>query len=121
MFKKHVQTIKKAQKEAHILKELSKLFLRIVLDDKELEELSISRVKLSADNSICNVFFYTPTGAEGFEAQFPRLVLYKPSLRKALSQALALRHTPNLKFKYDKHVEKQQRIDQLLNEIKTEE
>lgn len=121
MFKKPVQDIKRAQKESLLLREISKLFLQLALDDKVLEGLSISRVKLSPDRSVCTVFFYIPSGPEGFQEKLPRLILYKPSLRRALSQRLALRHTPDLKFKYDKHVEKQHQIEQLLDKIKTEE
>lgn len=121
MFKKKVQEIKKAQKESLILRELSKLFLQITLDDKELHKLHISRVKLSEDKSLCHVFFYTPAGPEDFEKRMPRLILYKPSLRKSLSQTLALRHTPELIFKYDKQVEKQHKVEKLLDKIKTEE
>ncbi|TET05992.1 30S ribosome-binding factor RbfA [Candidatus Dependentiae bacterium] len=121
MFKKQLQEIKKAQKESLLLRELSKLFLQLTLDDKELENLTISKIKLSADKSVCTVFFYTQAGPEDFEKRLARLKLYKPSLRKALSQTLALRHTPDLIFKYDKQIEKQHKIEKLLNKIKTEE
>jgi len=121
MQKKQIQEIKKAQKESLLLRELSKLFLQITLDDPELKDLHISHVKLSPDNSMCSVFFYAPEGQKGFDERFAKLVLYKPSLRKALSQALALRHTPNLKFKYDKAVEKQRKVEALLDKIKTED
>ena len=121
MIKKRLQEIKKAQKEALMLHELSKLFLQLVLDDKELAGLSISSVSLSPDKSMCTVFFYAPGGPDEFEKKLGRLILYKPSLRRALSQAIALRHTPNLVFKYDKYVEKQHRVEELLNQIKKEE
>jgi len=121
MFKKQASDIKRAQKETLLLRELSKFFLQITLDDKELEGLSISKVKLSPDKSMCTVFFYSSKGAEDFEKRFERLILYKPSIRKSLSQTLVLRHTPDLRFKYDPHIEKQLKIEELLNKIKTEE
>jgi len=121
MFKKHVQDIKRAQRESLLLKEISRSFLRITIDDKELEGLSISRIGLSPDKSMCTVYFYTAKGPEDFKEKLPRIILYKPSLRKALSQNLALRHTPDLKFKFDNLVEKQIKVEQLLDKIKTEE
>ncbi len=121
MFKKHVRDIKKAQKESLLLKEISRLFLQLTLDDRELEGLNVSRVKLSPDNSICTIYFYTSAGIEEFEKKLPRIILYKPSLRKAISQDLALRHTPDLKFKFDNLVEKQIKIESLLDKIKGEE
>lgn len=120
MSKKQVQDIKRAQKESLLLKEISSLFLQIILEDKELEGLSITRVKLSSDNKICTVYFYTPAGLETFKEKLPKIILYKPSIRKALSQKLALRHTPELKFKFDNLVEKQIKIEQLLDKIKSE-
>jgi ribosome-binding factor A len=121
MFKKQLHEIKKAQKESLLLRELSKLFLQLTLDDKELEGLTISKIKLSADKSVCTVFFYTQEGHDYFKKRLARLILYKPSLRKALSQTVALRHTPDLIFKYDKQIEKQLKIEKLLDKIKTEE
>lgn len=121
MIKKRLQEIKKAQRETLLLRELSKLFLQLILDDKELAGLNISSVSLSPDKSMCTVFFYAPGGLDEFEAKLGRLILYKPSLRQALSKATALRHTPNLVFKYDKYIEKQHRVEELLNQIKTEE
>jgi len=121
MLKKHLQDIKIAQKESLILRELSKYFHQIVLDDPELAGMFISKVKLSADKSICTVFFSVQGGQEQFENKRERLVLYKPSLRRALSQNLALRRTPQLVFKYDRQFEKQQRIEELLDKVKLEE
>lgn len=120
MFKKHTQDIKKAQKESLLLRELSRLFLQIVLDDKDFEGLFISKVKLSPDNSMCTVYFYSNNGEQDFQNRVEKLILYKPSLRKSLSQTLALRHTPDLRFKYDSQVEKQRKIEALLDKIKTE-
>ena len=121
MYKKSVQEIKRSQKESLLLRELSNLFLRIIIEDKELEGLSITSIKLSPDSSRCTVFFYSAGGSDEFDRLRPRLVLYKPSLRKSLSRSLALRHTPDLRFKYDKQIEKQHEIEYLLNKIKTEE
>jgi len=121
MFKSQVSDIKRAQKEALLLREISKLFLQITLDDKELEGLTISKVKLSSDKSMCTVYFFSSQGQQDFENRFDRLILYKPSLRKSLSQTLALRHTPDLRFKFDTQVEKQLKLEELLNKIKTEE
>ncbi len=76
-------------------------FLRITLDEPRLHGIYISRVKLSANRSICTVFFYTPSGISDYEAKRPLLVMYKPTLRTALSKTLHGRYTPDLLFDYD--------------------
>jgi len=121
MYKKSVQSVKRAQKEAQIAREIANLFLQVVRDNKELEGLFVNHVKLSADAGICTVFFYTPDGKESFDKKLPLLILYKPSLRKALSQSLNLRYTPDLIFRYDAQGDKQREVEELLNKIKLEE
>jgi ribosome-binding factor A len=114
------KAIKKAKKESQLLKELSRLFLQLMLDDHRLQGLTISRVSLSADKSICTIFFYAADGEEFFEQILPILILYKPSLRKSIAQQVPARYTPELVFKYDKKREKQQHLEELIDKLKEE-
>ena len=95
------QEIKKAQKEHQLLRELSQFLLQVSIDDKRLDGLFISRISLSPDKSVCTAYFFTQAGYERFREALPFLILYKPSLRKALSSAIPGRYTPELVFKYD--------------------
>jgi ribosome-binding factor A len=115
-----IRTIKKAQKESQLFQELSKLFLEIALDDTRLSGIFLNRVSLSANKSLCTVYFYTPDGKEAFEKKLPFLILYKPSMRKALSSLISGRYTPNLKFTFDEQFEKQQHIESLLDAVSRE-
>lgn len=110
--------IKRAQKESLFQHELSKLLLQLMLDDKRLQGLFVNRVKLSPDKSICTAFFYTANGRAEFDEKLGTLLLYKPSLRKAISQIIPSRYVPELVFKFDDQFEKQKRIDELLEKIK---
>ena len=110
--------IKRAQKESQLLQEISKLLLQLTLDDHRLQGLFVNRVKLSPDKSICTVFFYTANGQAEFEEKVGSLILYKPSLRKAIAQIIPSKYVPEFVFKFDDQFEKQQRIDQLLDKIK---
>jgi len=112
---------RRAQKEAILRKELSKLFLDIKRNDSDFEDIFINRVRLSPDKGMIHVFFYTDQGEEYFKEKLPRLILYKPSIRKALAQLIASRYVPELLFKFDKTFEKQRRIETLLDKIKEEE
>jgi ribosome-binding factor A len=112
--------IKIAQKEAALLKEISRLFMQISLDEPSLHNLFVNRVHLSPDKSHCTVYFYTALGKEHFKQLLPLLILYKPSMRHALAQELRARYTPDLRFLFDDQFEKQQRIETILDSIKTD-
>lgn len=114
----NLSTIKRSQKESLLLKELSKLIYDLMLDDKELIGLFINRVELSKNKGACIVYFYDPQGPEIFEAKKRHLILYKPSLRKAIATTLNGRYTPELIFAYDTQFEKQQRIEHILDKVK---
>jgi len=111
---------RRAQKETLLRKELSKIFLDIKLNDPNFEDIFINRVRLSPDKGTVHVFFYSDKGEQYFQEKFPLLVLYKPSIRKALSQIVASRYTPEIVFKFDKTFEKQRSIEKLLDTIKEE-
>lgn len=113
-----VSEIKHAQKESNLFHKIAQFFLQIKQDDPELQNLSITRVKLTPDKGTCIVFFAAPGGLKEYEAKRPALVLYKTSLRKALAQVIPGRYTPNLKFTYDEQVEKQRRVDALLEKLR---
>lgn len=116
----NIRERKKAQKETHMYQEISKIFLLITLDEPRLRDLFISRVTLSRDKSVVTVYFYIAGGLEQFEEKLPILVLYKASMRKAISQMIPGRYTPELIFAFDTLFEKQQKIQTLIEKIKTE-
>jgi ribosome-binding factor A len=114
----NLSNIKRSQKESLLLKELSKMLLELMLDDKELSGLFINRVELSKNKGACIVYFYDPQGPAIFEAKKRHLILYKPSLRKAIAMTLDGRYTPELVFAYDTQFERQQRIESILEKVK---
>lgn len=116
-----VYAIKREQKETQLFREISQLFLQIALDDSSMRGLVVTRVKLSADKGMCSVFLYIEDGQETFKELMRTLILYKPSLRKAIATQVPSRRVPDLLFKFDSKFEKQQRIEQLLENIKTED
>jgi ribosome-binding factor A len=115
-----VKNIKKSQKESVLYRYVSQFFVQISQDSPELWGLTINRVELSPDKSVCSVFLYTPDGIEAFRAKLPQLLLYKPSLRTAIAHALQSRYVPQIIFKYDTRFEKQLALEQLLDKIKAE-
>lgn len=120
MTNSRVSDIKRAQKEKLLFRELSQLFLQLTLDDSRLRSISLNRVKLSPDKSLCTVYFYTPEGQEKFKEALEVLKLYRPSMRKAIAARIEARYTPDLRFLYDDSYEKQEQLDQLLEKVKKE-
>lgn len=109
--------IKKSQKESLLYREISRLLMNITLEDKELQGIFANRAQLSDDKGVCTIFFYVTGGKEEFDKKLPHLILYKPSLRKAISKLVPGRYTPELIFKYDTSFEKQQKIENLFDKI----
>lgn len=104
-------SIKRAQKESLLLREISNMFHTISMDDDRLSGLFVNRVDLSTDKGWVTVYFYTIDGFEKFEEQLKILKLYKPSIRKGLAAGIKGRYVPDIKFAYDAKFEKQQRLE----------
>jgi ribosome-binding factor A len=118
MHRSSVSEIKRAQKESLFLKEISTLMNEAARDDIHLREAFITRVSLSDDGSFCTLFFYADKGEAYFkEHVFPYLVVYKPSLRKALASRISSRYTPDVHFRFDDKFEKMQRIESILDAV----
>ena len=120
MTNSRTSSIKLGQKKSLLLKEISELFLRAAMDDSRLQGLFINRVELSKDKGHCTVYFYSVKGKEDFELKLDALKLYKPSLRKALAQKIKGRYVPDLVFAYDEQLEKQLKVETLLEKLKRE-
>jgi ribosome-binding factor A len=114
------RSVRQAQKESLLYREIAELFRQHAQDEPELQDLYVTRVDLAPDLSTCTVFFFSPKGEPYFKQQLRQLVLYKPSLRRAIAHKVALRRTPDFVFRFDETVEKQQKIDALFDKIKTE-
>lgn len=112
--------VKHAQKESFLLREISSYFLRITIDEPRLQGLYVSRVKLSSDKGRVTVFFLTDGGKDEFEEKFSTLVLFKPTLRSAVAKSSQSRYTPDLHFAYDAEMEKQRKVDELIEKLKDE-
>jgi ribosome-binding factor A len=113
-------SIKRAQKESLLLKEISAMFHSIWMEDKRVEGLFVNRVELSTDKGWVTVFFYTLEGQEKFAEQLEVLKLYKPSIRKTLAAKIRGRYVPDLRFAYDATFEKQQRLESAMSKAAQE-
>jgi len=103
-----------------IRQELAQIILR-ELDDPRLSGLpSITRVKVSADLSIADVYF-TVMGTPGHQQAALNALRHSAGLmRTRLTKALSIRQTPYIKFHIDESAKKEIEVLDLLHKISEE-
>ncbi len=100
-------------------RELSEVIQQDVKDPR-VGFVTITNVECTADLSIAKVFFEVHGSKE--QIQLTRCVLEGASgyLRGKLGERIRLRSIPKLIFKYDDSLEKFEKIERLLGELKNE-
>ena len=96
--------------------ELASLLAREV-HDPGIGFVTLTRVQVSPDIQQARVY-YTALGDEQARKKSERaLERAAPFLRRQIGSRLRLKRVPELKFHYDDSIARQDRIEQLLNEI----
>jgi ribosome-binding factor A len=99
-----------------IREELSELLARRV-KDPGIGFITITYVKVSPDLQVARAF-YTLLGDDKAHKDTARaLERATPFLRRQIAGRLRLRRAPELTFQFDESIERQQRIEQLIEEI----
>ncbi len=84
-----------------------------------LPSVSVSDVEVTRDMAHAKVFFTALQGERAKEA-LDGLKALAPEIRRELSRAVKMRHTPELHFHYDDSVDRGERIDNLLRDLDIE-
>jgi ribosome-binding factor A len=101
--------------------ELSEILAREIQDPR-VSLVTVTHVKVSPDLRHARVFVSSLGGPEEKKKILQGLRSASGYARHSLGQRLAhLRRIPELTFDYDDQLEKETRIEQLLDQIKTEE
>jgi len=80
--------------------------------------ITLTRVQVSPDLQLARVY-YTALGDDQARAATARAIeRAAPFLRRQIGSRLRLKRTPDLKFVYDQSIAGQDRIEQLLNELR---
>jgi ribosome-binding factor A len=99
--------------------ELSELLARHV-KDPGLGFVTLTRVSMTPDLQLARVF-YTTLGDERARQDTGRaLGRARPFLRRQVGQRLRLRRVPELQFLFDTSVERQERIERILEDLRQE-
>jgi ribosome-binding factor A len=99
--------------------ELSQLIARDV-HDPGIGFITLTRVTVTPDLQLARVY-YSLLGDEKAQKETDRaLHRASPFLRRQIAQRIRLRRVPELEFFYDKSVAHQDRVEQILQGLKTE-
>ena len=82
--------------------------------------LTITRVSVTADLQIARVYYTTIGDEKARKDSRKALERATPFLRRQLGRRLRLRRIPELQFFFDESVERHDRIERILQEIKAE-
>lgn len=107
---------KKEQFEARILGELNTI-LRSRFNNPRLQFLSFTKVKLSKDYSIANVYWDTYDSSKKGDCK-KAVESITGKLRSHLAAALKVRAVPELHIRYDAQYEAENEIERILQEEK---
>lgn len=108
---------KRERSKIQYFREFTILFRQLTRDEPSFANVYPTRIDGAPDGSVLYIYFAGAEGEEAIEKAIGQLILYKPSFRKALSQQIQSRYTPQLVFKYDPTFEKVQRIEKLLSDL----
>ena len=99
--------------------ELAELLARDV-HDPGIGFLTITRVKLSPDLQQARAYYTTIGDEQARKETRKALERATPFLRRHIGQRLRLRRVPELNFFFDESVEKQDRIEKILQDLNAE-
>ena len=95
------------------------LLLTREVHDPGIGFVTITRVQVSADLQQARVFYTVLGDDKARKTSASALERAIPFLRRRIGANLRLKRTPDLKWIYDESIAGQDRIEQLLNEIRT--
>src|SRR5918993_920290 len=99
--------------------ELSTLLARDV-HDPGIGFITLTTVKVSPDLQLARVYYTSMGDEKALRETAKALGRATPFLRRQIAQRLRLRRAPELQFFYDQSVAHQDRIEQILQDLKTE-
>lgn len=113
-------TTRRQRRVAELIhRELSQLLMREVRDPR-LSNVTITEVRVTPDLLLARVYFSVLGDAEAGEKALTALERAGGYLRTQLAERVSLRFAPELEFRLDTSAEYGRRIDELLDQIATE-
>lgn len=104
----------------HTYQEEISMILMKEIKDEDIKFVTITGVDVTSDLSFAKVY-YTVLDEEKRESTQEALEKAASFIRKELARRIEIRHTPELRFIYDKSEDYGQHIEQLIDKIHKEE
>jgi ribosome-binding factor A len=101
--------------------ELSDLITRGGVHDPGIGFITLTRVKVSPDLQQARVFYTTMGDEQARRETSDALERATPFFRRHIGSHLRLRRVPELEFRFDESVANQDRIEQILRDLREEE
>jgi ribosome-binding factor A len=91
------------------------------LADPRLSGLTVTRVRMTRDLRIARIYYHVAdTSAESRKRAARGMQSAEPYLRRCITERLQLKSAPELEIFYDESVDIEERIDELMAEMKRE-
>lgn len=103
-----------------IRQEISELLSRGDVHDPGIGFITLTRVKVSADLQVARVFYTSLGDAQARRETAKALDRATPFFRRQVGSRLQLRRVPELEFRFDESIEHQDRIEQILRDLREE-
>ncbi|HEX9930442.1 MAG TPA: 30S ribosome-binding factor RbfA [Pyrinomonadaceae bacterium] len=113
--------MRRPERVAELLREEISQIVGYELDDRRVETVTVTEVRVSDNLRDAKVFVLVEGTDEEINAALIALRNAAPYIRKQVAFALDLRHAPALHFTRDTVEERANRIESLLSEIKPTE
>jgi ribosome-binding factor A len=102
-----------------IREDLTELLAREV-HDPGIGFLTITRVQVTSDLQIARIYYTTLGDAPARKQTSRALERATPFLRRQLGRRLRLKRVPEIHFQFDENVERLDRVERILQELKSE-
>lgn len=100
----------------HTIQEVISIILMTEIKDEEIKFVTVTGVDTTSDLSYAKVY-YTVLDETKKEKTQDALDKASPFIRTKLAEKIEVRHTPELKFIYDKSIAYGEHIDKIIKEI----
>ena len=112
-----MQGVDRTRRVAELIRRALADIIRDQLPDHGLGLLSITATEITRDLSRATVFISLLGEEEDQERATKILNEESSALRHELSRTLNLRHTPEIKFRYDLSIERGERLSRLIDDL----
>ena len=110
----------KIERLNHVIQEEISMILMKEVKDEDIKFVTITGVETTNDLSFAKVY-YTVLNKEKLKEAEEALERASSFIRTKLANSIEVRHTPELRFIYDKSIAYGEHIEELIEKIKEEE